>query len=139
MLTCDLSVHFFGQNRVSGSRGCTRLAGGAFCLSLKLGEIMSGPRKWGLRKKSGQQADYRIHPRMGVGDGCSVQPFSQGTGNEPFDVGPSGTMTHCRWDSPFSVPRLRPDLGLPLSLLYSCLLSLPLLSHHTSEQKMNMG
>lgn len=115
---------------------------GGVCLSLKLGENVSGPRKCRIRKKSGQQADCRMHPRMGVGDGCSVQPSSQGTGKEPFEVGLSGTMTHCRWDSPFSVPRFRPDLGLSLfaaHVLYPCLLFLPLLSHHTSEQRMNMG
>lgn len=48
---------------------------------------LSGPCKWGRRKKSGQQADYRVHPCMGVGDGRSFLPLPKALARSPLKWG----------------------------------------------------
>lgn len=115
------------------------------------GSVLLVPEAWGelvqtlngeWERNRGNRQTIGCVPRMGVGDGFPVPFSSQGTGKESFEVGLSGTISNCWWDTQFSVPRFRPDLRLSLSLqhfiLYSCLLFLPFLSHHTSEQKRTM-
>lgn len=119
------------------------MAVGVFCLSLQLGESLSGHCKWGRRKKSGQQADCRMHPCVGVGDGCPVLHLAQGIGKEPFEVGPSDVMTNCDWDSQFlcsqSLTLFRPLPQFAAPVLYSWFLfpALPFPSH--TRVKMNMS
>lgn len=58
-------------------------------------------------------------------------PLPKVFGKEPFEEGPTGTVTNCGWGFQFSVPRFRPYFGLPLTFLPLSPLPSPPFPSHT--------